>query len=148
MLLDKQRREVRLLPLALSTMIEAGSGATRFQLLGVPPQRLELRFETGQADPDHAFVCARDAPAAYLAGISLGNVRIVHGKSPTLRDQRSCSSTGCRRCGPPERRLDGGLREGRGQRGLVETIVTPDGHVNGRAGATCRAGGSAGSTRH
>lgn len=86
---DARRREVRLLPLALSTVIEEGAGVTQFQLLCTAPQRLELRFETGVADTDAAFKSIRTVLAAYLATHGLDAVRIVHGRAAPLRHPRS-----------------------------------------------------------
>jgi phenylacetate-coenzyme A ligase PaaK-like adenylate-forming protein len=82
---DTQHREVKLLPLALATIIEEGAQVTRFQLLCTAPDRLELRFEAGQPDPDAAFVRARDALRAFLAAHGLGSVRVSHGHAPPLR---------------------------------------------------------------
>jgi phenylacetate-CoA ligase len=86
---DAHRREVRLLPLALSTVIEEGAGVTQFQLLCTGPQRLELRFEAGVSDPADAFRRARHVLAAHLTAQGLPQLRIVHGHAPPLRHPRS-----------------------------------------------------------
>jgi phenylacetate-coenzyme A ligase PaaK-like adenylate-forming protein len=88
-LLDGRGEEVRLLPLALSTVIEEGAGITRFQLLRTAPRRLELRFEAAVADPAAAFGRVREVLAAYLAAQGLARVRIVHGHAPPLHGSRS-----------------------------------------------------------
>jgi phenylacetate-coenzyme A ligase PaaK-like adenylate-forming protein len=86
---DARRREVRLLPLALATVIEEGAQVTRFQLLCTAPDRLELRFEPGEPDVDAAFGRARGALTAMLATHGLGNVRVARGRAPPLRTGRS-----------------------------------------------------------
>jgi len=86
---DAQRREVKLLPLALATAIEEGAHVTRFQLLCTAPDRLELRFEPGQPDPDAAFGRARATLRAFLATHGLHGVRVVQGHAPPLRSGRS-----------------------------------------------------------
>jgi phenylacetate-coenzyme A ligase PaaK-like adenylate-forming protein len=86
---DSRRRAVKLLPLALTTAIEEGAQVTRFQLLCIAPDRLELRFETDQHDPMAAFGRARAALRAFLAAHGLGNVQVAHGHAPPLRSGRS-----------------------------------------------------------
>jgi len=86
---DARRREVRLLPLALTTVIEEGAQVTRFQLLCTAPDRLELRFEAEVHDPKAAFDRARVALAAFLVTQGLPLVRIAHGAAAPLRRPRS-----------------------------------------------------------
>jgi phenylacetate-coenzyme A ligase PaaK-like adenylate-forming protein len=86
---DAQQREVKLLPLALCTAIEEGAQVTRFQLLCTAPERLELRFEAGQAEPDAAFARARATLRSFLAAHGLHGVHIAHGRAPPLRSGRS-----------------------------------------------------------
>ena len=86
---DAQHREVKLLPLALATAIEEGAQVTRFQLLCTAPDRLELRFEAGQPDPDAAFGRAHAALRAFLATHGLQGVHVAHGRAPPLRGGRS-----------------------------------------------------------
>lgn len=73
---DSGGREVRLLPLALMTVIEEGAQLTQFQLLARTRQQLDLRLEAGVADADAAFERARDALLAYLQQHGLGNVQV------------------------------------------------------------------------
>jgi phenylacetate-coenzyme A ligase PaaK-like adenylate-forming protein len=103
---DAQRREVRLLPLALATAIEEGAGVTRFQLLCTAPDRLELRFEPGQPDVAAAFGRAHGAVTTFLATHGLRNVRVARGRAPPLRIGHSgklhrvlMQSGPARRCG-------------------------------------------------
>lgn len=86
---DAHGDEVKLLPLALMTVIEEGARITQFQLLCTGPDRLELRFEPGVPDPHEAFARARAALAAFLVAQGLANVRITHGHQPPLRHARS-----------------------------------------------------------
>ena len=86
---DARQREVRLLPLALSTVIEEGAQVTQFQLLCDAQERLELRFEPGVDDPEAAFRRARSALASYLATQGLPHVRITFNAAPALRHPRS-----------------------------------------------------------
>jgi phenylacetate-CoA ligase len=99
---DAQRHEVRLLPLALSTVIEEGAGVTQFQLLCTAPQQLELRFEAGVPDPAAAFRRARSALAAHLAAQGLPHLRIVHGRAAPLRHPRSGKTERVRYASPSE----------------------------------------------
>ncbi len=86
---DAQRREVKLLPLALATAIEEGAQVTRFQLLCTAPDRLELRFESGQADVNAAFDRARNTLRAFLATHGVHGVRVALGDAPPVRSGRS-----------------------------------------------------------
>ncbi len=81
--------EVRLLPLALSTVIEEGAGITQFQLLCTGPQRLELRFEPAVRDPRIAFRKIHAVLGDYLAIQGLAHVCIVHGHAPPQHGRRS-----------------------------------------------------------
>jgi phenylacetate-coenzyme A ligase PaaK-like adenylate-forming protein len=86
---DAQRREVLLLPLALSTVIEEGAGITQFQLLCTAPTALELRFEGAVADPEAAFVRARGVLCEFLATHGLAQVSIASSSAAPLRHPRS-----------------------------------------------------------
>jgi hypothetical protein len=86
---DAQQREVKLLPLALATAIEEGAQVTRFQLLCTAPDRLELRFESGQADANAAFDRARNTLRAFLATHGVHGVRVAQGHAPPMRSGRS-----------------------------------------------------------
>jgi phenylacetate-coenzyme A ligase PaaK-like adenylate-forming protein len=86
---DARGREVPLLPLALSTVIEEEAGVTRFQLLCLSPTRLELRFEAEVVEAKAAFQRVQAVLAAYLATHGLPDVKIEHGSEPPLRHPRS-----------------------------------------------------------
>jgi phenylacetate-CoA ligase len=86
---DARHREVQLLPLALTTVIEEQAGITQFQLLRTAADRLELRFEPTVDAPLAAFARARQALLGYLATLGLGNVRIAHGHASPLRHASS-----------------------------------------------------------
>ena len=77
---DAAGRTVRLLPLALVTVIEEDAQLTQFQLVATSAQRLELRLEAGLADAVATFGRARRVLEAYLAQHGLGNVRVQHGR--------------------------------------------------------------------
>jgi phenylacetate-CoA ligase len=86
---DTRHHEVRLLPLALTTVIEEGAQVTQFQLLCTASDRLELRFEPEVADPQATFRRAHAALSAYLHTQGLPQVLITHGLAPPLRHARS-----------------------------------------------------------
>ena len=75
-LCDTVGREVRLLPLALMTVIEEGAQLTQFQLLATSPQCLDLRLEKDVVDADAAFERARGALLVFLQQQGLGNVQV------------------------------------------------------------------------
>jgi phenylacetate-CoA ligase len=89
LLYDAQQREVRLLPLALTTVIEEGTGVTQFQLLCSGPDRLELRFEPAVREPQAAFRRCQAVLATYLAAHGLAHVHIARGTAAPLRHPRS-----------------------------------------------------------
>ena len=86
---DAHQREVRLLPLALTTVIEEGAQVTQFQLLCTASDRLELRFEPEVADPLATFRRAQTALLAYLRAQGLPQVAVTYGSAPPLRHARS-----------------------------------------------------------
>jgi phenylacetate-coenzyme A ligase PaaK-like adenylate-forming protein len=86
---DAFGREVRLLPLAIETVIEEGAQLTQFQLVGSSPVKLELHLGPGVPDPRAAFDRAHAALTAFLAAQGLGNVRVVLGRSPPKQHARS-----------------------------------------------------------
>ena len=86
---DARGREVPLLPLALSTVIEEEAGVTQFQLLRLSPTRLEVRFEAEVGESTAAFRRVQAVLAAYLATHGLPGIKIVHGSAPPLRHPRS-----------------------------------------------------------
>jgi phenylacetate-CoA ligase len=86
---DARQHDVRLLPLALCTVIEEGAQVTRFQLLCTAPDRLELRFEPEVREPRAAFQRAHTALSAYLATQGLPHVRVTHSMAAPLRHPHS-----------------------------------------------------------
>ncbi|HMO44725.1 MAG TPA: AMP-binding protein [Rubrivivax sp.] len=86
---DAQQRPVSLLPLALCTAIEEGAQVTRFQVLHDAADRLQLRFEPEEAEPEAAFLRTQAALAEYLAAQGLGNVQVEYSAEPPLRHPRS-----------------------------------------------------------
>jgi phenylacetate-CoA ligase len=82
---------VRLLPLALSTVIEEVAGTHRFQIAQLGPQRLALRIATAEGGPAAGRVRAKAAAAvkALLRSQSLTNVELVQDPAPPRLDQPS-----------------------------------------------------------
>jgi phenylacetate-coenzyme A ligase PaaK-like adenylate-forming protein len=91
-LADPFGREVRLLPLAVETVIEEGARLTQFQLVGTSPEQLELHVGAGVHEPRAAFERARSALVDFLRAQGLPNVRIVHGHAPPRPHARSGKS--------------------------------------------------------
>jgi phenylacetate-CoA ligase len=92
---DSFGQQVRLLPLALMTVIEEGAQLTQFQLVATSPQRLELRLDTGLPDVAAAFERAGAALDAFLAQHGLGNVRVMRGRGPPQAHARSGKLSRC-----------------------------------------------------
>lgn len=86
---DPFRREVRLLPLAIETVIEEGAQLTQFQLIGTSPESVELHVDAGVPDVQAAFERARSVLCAFLHAHGLPNVRVAFGVAPPLQHARS-----------------------------------------------------------
>ena len=82
---------VRLLPLALTTVVEEAAGLHRFQILQTAVNRLSLRLDPEEArDRDAAWSVASKALRTYLARQSLGNVAVTLERDlPACADPRS-----------------------------------------------------------
>jgi len=81
---------VRLLPLALTTIVEEAAHVHRFQIVQTADDRLMLRIDTGRDDVRHAvWHAAADALRGYLAQQSLPNVRVALDRHGPLTDRRS-----------------------------------------------------------
>lgn len=82
-----RRREVRLLPLVLETVIEEQAGITQFQLLRLADGTLELRLP---ADPGPAaFANCRRVLLAFLERQGASPPRVLAGHEPPLRQRGS-----------------------------------------------------------
>ena len=101
---DARQREVRLLPLALTTVIEEGAQVTRFQLLCTATDRLELRFEAGHRRP------VGDLPACACRAVGFPRAA---GIAASAIGPGSCPAAAPRHSGKLERVL---LQAGTGQR--------------------------------
>jgi phenylacetate-CoA ligase len=87
---DADGRAISLLPLALTTIVEAATEAHRFQLVQQGPDRLALRLEPSVADERHrTWLAAAAALRHYLARQSLGNVQVVLDSEPPKADAQS-----------------------------------------------------------
>jgi phenylacetate-CoA ligase len=84
-------RVVRLLPLALSTVVEEAAGLHRFQILQTAADRLALRLDPDEAaDPRAAWAAASRGLREYLARQSLANVTVaLEHNLPARSDPRS-----------------------------------------------------------
>jgi phenylacetate-coenzyme A ligase PaaK-like adenylate-forming protein len=73
---------VRLLPLALTTVVEEAAHPHRFQIVQTASDRIMLRIELGRDDDRHAVGrAAADALRRYLAQQSLANVQVRAGQA-------------------------------------------------------------------
>jgi putative adenylate-forming enzyme len=84
-------RVVRLLPLALATVVEEEAGLHRFQILQTAADRLALRLDPDEArDRTAAWAAASRALKAYLVRQGLPNVAVALERDlPARRDPRS-----------------------------------------------------------
>jgi phenylacetate-coenzyme A ligase PaaK-like adenylate-forming protein len=81
---------VRLLPLALTTIVEEATHVHRFQILQTAADRLTLRLESCGDDARRAaWHAAADALRGYLAQQSLSNVHVGLDRHGPLTDRRS-----------------------------------------------------------
>ncbi len=88
---SRSGKTVHLLPLALSTVVEEAAGEHRFQIAKTAPDHLVIRMDPGGTPRERAVRArlAQEALRAYLAGQSLGHVRLTFdGAAPHL-DPRS-----------------------------------------------------------
>ncbi len=83
-------RIVRLLPLALSTVVEEAAGVHRFQIVQDAADRLQLRLDAGDAAArQSAWRAAAAALRDYLRQQSLPNVRVALDRRPPQVEPRS-----------------------------------------------------------
>ena len=81
---------VRLLPLALTTIVEDAVSVPRFQIVQTAPDRLLVRLDCrGDADRPATWRAAEGALRGYLALQSLPNVSVGLDKRRPLADRRS-----------------------------------------------------------
>jgi phenylacetate-coenzyme A ligase PaaK-like adenylate-forming protein len=94
-------RVVRLLPLALSTVVEEAAGLHRFQIRQTAADRLALRLDPDEAaDPRAAWEAASRGLREYLARQSLANVTVaLEHHLPARSDPRQV----CVVCAEPPR---------------------------------------------
>jgi phenylacetate-CoA ligase len=83
-------KHVRLLPLALTTIVEEAAHVHRFQIVQTAPDRLMLRLESIGDDTRHViWLAAADALRDYLTQQSLPNVHVGLDRHGPLADRRS-----------------------------------------------------------
>jgi putative adenylate-forming enzyme len=83
-------REISLLPLALTTVVEEAAGIHRFQLVARPSGVLLLRLDTSDGPARRAaWHAAASALSRYLATQSLAHVRIELDSAHPVADPRS-----------------------------------------------------------
>lgn len=84
-------KTVRLVPLALTTVVEEAAGEHRFQIAQAAADHLVVRMDNqGTAGQRAArWKLARDALRAYLRAQSLANVRLTLDREPPRLDPRS-----------------------------------------------------------
>ena len=83
-------RIVRLLPLALTTVVEDAAQVSRFQIVQTAPDRMLLRLDgRDAADRQRIWHAVETALRGYLAGQSLPNVRVGLDTRRPLADRRS-----------------------------------------------------------
>jgi putative adenylate-forming enzyme len=81
---------VRLLPLALTTVVEDAARLSRFQIVQTAPDRMLLRLDgRDAADRQAAWRAVEKALRGYLAAQALPNVRISLDKQRPRADRRS-----------------------------------------------------------
>ena len=81
---------VRLLPLALSTVVEEAAGVHRFQIIQETADRLRLRLDVvGTGARKAAWQAAADALREYLRQQALPNVRVTLDSHPPTPEPRS-----------------------------------------------------------
>ena len=81
---------VRLLPLALTTVVEEAAHVHRFQIVQTADDKLMLRLDTSRkSDRQEVWCAAAGALRQYLARQSLPNVHVGLDKQGPLTDRRS-----------------------------------------------------------
>lgn len=74
---------VRILPLAIGSVVEETPGLYRCQLVQTGPATIRLRLEPEPgADPGAVWLSASAKLLAYLTGLELGNVDVVRAEEP------------------------------------------------------------------
>jgi phenylacetate-coenzyme A ligase PaaK-like adenylate-forming protein len=86
-----QGGKIRLVPMALTTIVEEATGLHRFQLVWHPPARLALRLDPGEAGKSRTARFHRGARAleAYLRRQGAGAIDIALDDAPPHRDSRT-----------------------------------------------------------
>ncbi len=83
-------RAVRILPLALATVVEETAGVHRFQAIGAGPTTLTVRLEAQEgADPDEVWTAVEARLTDFLATHGADRVTLERAPEPPSSDARS-----------------------------------------------------------
>ena len=83
-------RAVRILPLALATVVEETPGVHRFQAIGAGPRNLTVRLEAQEgADPDEVWNAVEERVTAFLAVHGAAGVAVERAHEAPTVDARS-----------------------------------------------------------
>ncbi|MDA8201633.1 MAG: phenylacetate--CoA ligase family protein [Chloroflexi bacterium] len=83
-------REIRVLPLALGTVVEKTPGVRRFQAYQTGDGELRVRIEPDdEADREATWARVADRVDGYLASQGIAGVGVVRDEAPPARDRRS-----------------------------------------------------------
>lgn len=83
-------RAVRILPLALATVVEETPGVHRFQAVGAGPSTLTVRLEAEEgADPDEVWTAVEERLTAFLAAHRAAGVMVERAHELPTTDARS-----------------------------------------------------------
>lgn len=83
-------RAVRILPLALATVVEETPGVHRFQAVGAGPSTLTVRLEAEEeVDPDEVWTALHQRLTDFLAAHGASRVAVERAHEPPTLDTRS-----------------------------------------------------------
>lgn len=86
----REGRAIRILPLALATVVEETPGVHRFQAIGAGPRTLTIRLEAEEgADPDEVWTAVEERLTDFLAAHGAAGVTVERAHEPPTTDARS-----------------------------------------------------------
>lgn len=81
---------VRLLPMALATVVEETPGVSRFQIMQTAPMAVALRLEVvSTAESERVWASVKQRMCSYLVAQGLSDVKVERAAEPPTRDPRS-----------------------------------------------------------